>query len=144
MNAKQYVRKYHLEPGDSAKFDRNALIDDFGADFKTSCVGAGLIGSHKISKKSYHNLIDMAKIKWDKIFIGSKIKREEFDGLWKVFYAKYVAPIRFDLYVKSGIIEDPTARPTEISNTSKSVEEMSEIAEHKLAVKVKKNAANKI
>ena len=131
-NAKQYVKKYHLEPGTKGKFDRMEFVEEFASDFKKSLEGAGINGSRKISRKGFQNVIDGASIRWWKIFNGSKIKREEAEGLWKLFYAKHVATIRQDLYVKAGIIKGELDKePLERKECSEQVLEMAEAAERK-------------
>lgn len=131
-NAKQYVKKYHLEPGTKGKFDRMEFVDEFASDFKNALEGAGISSSRKISRKTFQNVIDGASIKWWKIFNGSKIKREEAEGLWKLFYAKHVATIRQDLYVRAGIIKGELDKePLERRECSEEVLEMAEAAERK-------------
>lgn len=131
-NAKQYVKKYHLEPGTKGKFDRMEFVDEFASDFKNALEGAGINSSRKISRKAFQNVIDGASIKWWKIFNESKIKREEAEGLWKFFYAKYVATIRQDLYVRAGIIKGKLDKePIDRTECSEHVLEMAEAVERK-------------
>ena len=91
MKVPAYQKKYKLE--ETSKFNHEALVADLVEDLMTMVENAGRPNWDK-----FQNIIIDFRIKFNKIFIGTKITMEAADKLWSFFYATEIGPMRDRLF----------------------------------------------
>jgi hypothetical protein len=91
MKPAAYVTKYKLSETDH--FSHDEFVADMKADFTVMVASAGSLNFTK-----WNNILDDFRIKWDKVFIGSKVSKEKADKLWGFFWATIIIPTRDDKF----------------------------------------------
>jgi len=90
MKPKEFVSKYKMDVNEH--FDHSMFVADLAIDFQSSIKYQKSVGQYTLSH--FENIVKQIKQKFDSISYKSKMGIENWDKLWKFFYASVVVKAR--------------------------------------------------
>lgn len=95
MKPKEYISKYNMNGIHS--FNHNHFVADLSNDFMATIELLNSKG--QLNLKRFEVCVKEIRQKFDSIFLkSSNIKKEEFEKIWKYFYATTIVKVKDDLF----------------------------------------------